>query len=182
MKLFFSPFKKVFDILFINIGYLFCYISIWVKKSNTQNIESIRFFYWKKQLASIGKDVKFYGKVEMKGCDKISIGDKTTLNNRVGIYARAPIRIGNYVRISQNASIISASLDTDKWTIPYKHTDKMVIINDGVWIAAGAIILPGVNIGENSIIAAGAVVTKNVPPNVIVGGCPAKIIKKLNQH
>lgn len=56
---------------------------------------------------------------------------------------------------------------------------KPILIKKNAWIGAGAIILPGVTIGENSIVAAGAVVSKDVPDNVVVGGIPAKIIKEI---
>ena len=54
-----------------------------------------------------------------------------------------------------------------------------VVIGDDVWIGANAVILPGVTIGRHCVVAAGAVVTKDVPDNTVVGGVPAKIIKKL---
>ena len=63
---------------------------------------------------------------------------------------------------------------------PYQHYSKPIIIKDGVWIAAGAIILPGITIEENSVIAAGAIVTKDVPANTIVAGNPARKIKMIN--
>jgi acetyltransferase-like isoleucine patch superfamily enzyme len=56
---------------------------------------------------------------------------------------------------------------------------KPVVIKRNAWIGAGAIILPGVTIGENSVVAAGAVVSKDVPPDTVVGGVPAKVIKTL---
>ena len=59
---------------------------------------------------------------------------------------------------------------------------KDVNIEDHVWIGAGAIILPGVTIGENSVIGAGSVVTKDVPPNVLAYGNPCKVIKEINQE
>jgi acetyltransferase-like isoleucine patch superfamily enzyme len=57
---------------------------------------------------------------------------------------------------------------------------KSIHIGKNVWLGAGAIILPGVTVGENSIVAAGAVVTKDVPSNTIVGGVPARVIKKID--
>ena len=57
-----------------------------------------------------------------------------------------------------------------------------IIIEKNVWIGVGATVLPGVTVGEGSIIAAGAVVNENVPPMTIVGGIPAKIIKRINQN
>jgi acetyltransferase-like isoleucine patch superfamily enzyme len=56
---------------------------------------------------------------------------------------------------------------------------KPIVIKRNAWIGAAATILPGVTIGENSVVAAGAVVTKDVPPNTIVGGVPAKVIKTI---
>ena len=58
-----------------------------------------------------------------------------------------------------------------------------IIIEEGAWVTVGAIILPGVTVGINSVVAAGAVVTKDVPPYTVVGGVPAKVIKHLlNKH
>lgn len=59
---------------------------------------------------------------------------------------------------------------------------KPILIKENVWIGAGATILPGVTIGENSVVAAGAVVSKDVPMNTLVGGIPAKVIKKLSAN
>jgi acetyltransferase-like isoleucine patch superfamily enzyme len=56
---------------------------------------------------------------------------------------------------------------------------KPIVIKQNAWIGAGATILPGVTIGENSVVAAGAVVTKDVPANNVVGGVPARIIKAI---
>ena len=58
---------------------------------------------------------------------------------------------------------------------------KTIVIRRNAWIGAGAIILPGVTVGENAIVAAGAVVTKDVPDNVIVAGAPAKTIRNIKQ-
>ena len=56
---------------------------------------------------------------------------------------------------------------------------KPVVIGDDVWIGANAVILPGVTIGPHSVVAAGAVVTRDVPPGCVVGGVPAKVIRQL---
>ena len=73
--------------------------------------------------------------------------------------------IGNNVTINKGATILS----------PGK-----VVIEENAWIGIGAIICPGVTIGRNAVVAAGAVVTKDVPDNVVVAGVPAKIIKKID--
>jgi acetyltransferase-like isoleucine patch superfamily enzyme len=56
---------------------------------------------------------------------------------------------------------------------------KPIVIERNVWIAAGATIIGGVTVGENSVVAAGSVVTKNVPPNTLVGGNPARVIRSI---
>lgn len=86
------------------------------------------------------------------------------------------IFIGDNVLIAPRVNILSVNHPTD----PALRTGlilKPVRISNNVWIGAGATILPGVNIGENAIIAAASVVAKDVPPNCIVAGNPAKIIK-----
>jgi acetyltransferase-like isoleucine patch superfamily enzyme len=57
---------------------------------------------------------------------------------------------------------------------------QAIVIKKGAWIGVGATVLPGITVGENSIVAAGAVVSKDVPDNTIVGGIPAKFIKSIN--
>lgn len=87
--------------------------------------------------------------------------------------------IGENVVISESATLMSHDHGFNPRSIPRK---KNKIIGNNVWIGSHSIILPQAqNIGENSIIAAGSVVTKDVPPNVIVGGNPARIIKNIDE-
>jgi len=108
----------------------------------------------------------------------ITIGDHT----RIGIHNTiiGPVSIGSHVNLAQgivvtalNHNFNDCSLYIDQQGI----TTRSVVIGDDVWIGANAVILPGVTIGSHSVIAAGAVVTKDVPDNTIVGGVPAKVIK-----
>lgn len=68
-------------------------------------------------------------------------------------------------------------LETRNTTYP-----SPVIIGENVWIGSNATILPGVTVGDNSVVAAGAVVTKDVPQNTVVAGVPAKVVKEINNH
>lgn len=90
--------------------------------------------------------------------------------------------IGDNVMMGLEVLILSTRHAHSSIDIPIINqgyaTRAPVKIGDGVWIGARAIILPGVKIGSNSIVASGAVVSKDVPPNTIVGGVPAKIIKR----
>lgn len=123
------------------------------------------------------------------------IGDFTLLNGAL-IMAEERIEIGNHVLISWNVGIADSDfhpidaaqrkIDTYALAPYYKDRPERpklktapVIIEDGAWIGMNAVILKGVTIGENSVVAAGAVVSKSVPPNVVVAGNPAVIVKHL---
>jgi acetyltransferase-like isoleucine patch superfamily enzyme len=135
------------------------------------------FYYWEAQVFSIGENTKIYGKVKIYNAHLVSIGDFTTLNDDVIIIAkRESIVIGDNVRISAKVMIIGTGLGDDS-SAERKHFSSPIIIENNAWIGAGAIILPGVKVGANSIVAAGAVVTRDVEPNSIVGGVPASTIK-----
>ena len=94
----------------------------------------------------------------------------------------SPVTIGNYCGFGQG-TIITALIhtidDTNKRIFDQDFSVKAVIIEDDVMIGANASIMPGVRIGSHSVVAAGAVVTKDVPPHSLVAGVPAKIIKQI---
>lgn len=114
----------------------------------------------------------------------LEIGDNTGISN-TAIVCRSNIKIGNNVKIGGNTKIY----DTDFHSLNYndridkltdKPVNKPIIIEDGVFIGAHTIILKGVTIGEKSIIGAGSIVTKSIPPYEIWAGVPAKFIRKIN--
>ncbi len=139
----------------------------------------VRVWLWRGRAQHIGRGVRFYGHVTLLGAEQISIGDWTSLNEGVLISSRGAVSIGNGVRISARAMIISGALDTQVPEGERLHFDEPIYVEDGVWIGAGAIILHGVRIGKDSVVAAGCVVTSNVPPRVMVAGVPARVIKHL---
>src|SRR5690606_10684526 len=98
------------------------------------------------------------------------------------IDANGEVEIGNNVSIAHNSTILSTNHDWSDITVPIKYnpvTYGKVLISNDVWVGCGCRILAGVHIQSRSIIAAGAVVNKNVSPKTIVGGVPAKLIKQL---
>lgn len=100
--------------------------------------------------------------------------DNCSLNSYSQIRCKNHVSIGSNTRISRNVQI----WDDDHHTILSEHkTNNEVIIENNVWIGAGAIILKGVHIGEGSMIAAGAVVTRDIPSNCVAAGVPAKVIR-----
>ena len=110
----------------------------------------------------------------------VIIGDYT----RVGLHNNiiGPVSIGNHVNLAQGITVTALNhnfSDTNKLIDEQGVSTQPVVISDDVWIGANAVILPGVTIGRHCVIAAGAVVTKDVPDNTLVGGIPAKVIKQL---
>lgn len=102
----------------------------------------------------------------------IKIGNNLKVNLNTTIYCTKEISIGNDCVISENVVI----RDSDIHHIEGKENTKPIIIGNHVWIGTNAIILKGVKIGDGSIIGAGSVVTKDVPPRTVVAGNPANII------
>ncbi len=117
-----------------------------------------------------------------KGKD-ITIGNMCQINERV--YIQSGI-IGNYVLIAPNASILGKFHRYDNTNIPMAlqgvTKDIPPVIEDDVWIGRNVVIMPGVVIGKGSIIGANAVVTKNIDSYSIVGGVPAKVIRKREKN
>ncbi len=113
------------------------------------------------------------------GCN-ISIGENFFANFNLTILDEAPVVIGDDVFIGPNVSIYTAChpIEADKRSTRQEWAEPVTIGND-VWIGGSATILPGVTIGDRVVIGAGAVVTKDVPSDCVVGGNPAKIIKRI---
>ncbi|USK28395.1 acyltransferase [Bacillus sp. CMF21] len=115
---------------------------------------------------------------------KIIIGDNCALNDHLVLDGRGKLVIGNNVNISPYVKIYTAEHDINSPSFAY--IEGQVLIEDYVWISTNAMIMPGVTIKEGTVVAAGAVVTKDTEPYSIVGGIPAKKIgernKDLNYH
>ena len=125
---------------------------------------------------NIGENSRVMPPVTVVRGNKVRIGKNVVVMNNSLFMAAGGINIEDDVIVAANAQLISNNHDF------YDHavlTCKPVHLKHNCWIGAGATILPGVTIGENAVVAAGAVVTKDVEDNTIVGGNPAKIIKRL---
>ena len=110
----------------------------------------------------------------------LEIGDRTYINSGASLCAAKSVKIGARCAIG-NLTLI---MDTDFHSVQ-DHTaapdPQPVAIEDDVWLAARVTVLKGVTIGRGAVVAAGAVVTKDVPPNTLVGGVPAKVIRVLDK-
>ena len=105
---------------------------------------------------------------------QITFGKNVFINHSFTAMSIGGIEFGNNVQVGPHVTIVT---DNHDLTNRYVLKCRKVVIGDNVWIGAGACIMPGVHIGENAVIAGGAVVTKDVPANSVVGGNPAKIIR-----
>lgn len=110
------------------------------------------------------------------------IGDRCVIGIRCGITAHESIEIGDDVWFGQDVFVTDANHGMDDPDTPIGRQlgdHRPVRIGDGSWIGHGAVVLPGVTIGRNAVIAAGAVVNQDVPAHCVAGGVPAKVIKRI---
>jgi len=118
-------------------------------------------------------------------CGTIRIGNSVFIGPGVLIqsYDDVAIDIGENVLIAKDACIFASNHQISDPAVGYRdEIGKSCIVGSNSWIGAGAKILAGVSIGESAVVAAGAVVNKNVEPYTVVGGVPAKVIKVLEKH
>lgn len=138
---------------------------------------ALRVFFLRWFGARIGVGVVIRANVNVTFPWRMTIGDHVWLGEEVLILSLAPVTIESNVCISQRAFLCTGSHD---FRSPgFSLVTKPITVRAGSWIAAQAFIGPGVEIGAGSMVAAGGVVTENVPPRVIVRGNPAQIVKQL---
>lgn len=173
-----------------------------IKKIKTQISQKFWTHYFKAQCTEFGDRIVVRGKLSINGggqitcgndllirCDEINpvkihvapdailtMGNQVFLNNGTNISCSNNIQIGTHVDIADECLI----MDNDFHGVGEKETQSApIIIEDDVWLASRVIILKGVRIGKGSIVGAGSVVTKSIPPNSFVAGNPAKVIRSL---
>jgi acetyltransferase-like isoleucine patch superfamily enzyme len=113
------------------------------------------------------------------GGDEIRVGQNVFVNQNCTFYDLGGLDIADDVLVGPNVSIITTSHPLEPSQRRAATIGKPIVIERNVWIAAGATIVGGVTVGENSVVAAGSVVTRDVPPNTLVGGNPARIIRSI---
>jgi len=144
----------------------------------------IRAFLLKAMGSDMGKNVDIFKGIDFypyQNAKNIKIGDGAfvNVNFRIGL-GRAKVEIGSNVQIGPNVSIECVSHNLTYETGKGRGVlFRDVAISDEVWIGAGATILGGVNIGKGAVVASGSVVTRDVEPFTLVGGVPARLLKKI---
>jgi len=137
-----------------------------------------RFLYWKRKLKQIGENVVFFKGVIINDPYNVIIGNNTGVGNYVVMWGAGGIEIGNDVLIAAHSVLTADGHDTNAELFRKSSYLKKIKIGNNVWIGANVCVLPGVEIGDNCIIAAGSVVTKSILHNSIAAGVPAVVLKK----
>lgn len=141
----------------------------------TQALDAVRLLH---RCAVVGEQVRLRMPVIIYHPDQLRLGSRIDIGEFTHIRASGGITIGNGVLIASHVVITSRAhpVELPRYGVA---EDAPVVIEDDVWIGAGAIVLPGVTIGRGAIVAAGAVVTRAVAPGTIVAGVPAALRREV---
>ncbi len=157
----------------------FVWIYIFYPKAKGVPVAYLLYSFFPQKILRFNGSIKWpvHFTTKILSSNKIQIGKNSTpgLSNGCYIQAKNGIIIGDNLRMGPNVGLISANHDHDDFDRWIKS--KPIRIGDNVWIGMGVIVMPGVQIGNNVIIAANSVVTKDIQSNVIAGGIPCKFLK-----
>ena len=149
-------------------------------RKNTGNIALVKRYALLKTLARrVGDNVSIFPDVYLQNIQELEIGNNVSFQPMVYIEAYGGVTIGDDVSFAEGASVFSVSHSFKDNEIPIKDQPLIpmpITISNNVWIGSKATILGGVNVGDGTIVAAGAVVNKSTERYVTVGGVPAKIL------
>jgi acetyltransferase-like isoleucine patch superfamily enzyme len=106
----------------------------------------------------------------------LDIGDGCFFNDGTGIYASTHVTIGPFAKVGDRASIVDSTFHEVSPSIPPKVAP--ITIGKNVWLGSDSLVLPGVSIGDHTVVAAGAIVTKSIPDRCVAAGMPAKVIRR----
>lgn len=165
----------------------------------------LRARYYFRSALSLGPRVRLWGTPLVSNFGKLYIGDRVRFSSvvstlEIGVGPNGTLEIGDRVLVNHGSSLAATKLlrigdrcnigsqvilmDNSFHGIDPERRDEEpepqpVVLEDNVWLAARVIVLPGVTVGKNSVVGAGSVVTRDVPPNVLAAGMPAKVIRSL---
>jgi len=137
--------------------------------------------------ATVGKDTviltSLFLNVHHHGFSRLHIGNRVFVGDEVMLDVRGGIRLGDDVTLSNRVNLVThmtVGYPEHPLTALYPTKESAIIIKNGAYVGTAATILPGVTVGACAVVAAGAVVTRDVPPRTVVAGVPARVVKKLH--
>jgi acetyltransferase-like isoleucine patch superfamily enzyme len=140
---------------------------------------TLRWLLYKALCRHLGGFCYIYPGARLSHVYGMSIGRNFHVNAGAFLYGRGGLTIGDHVMVGPNAVIVSSQHRYDDPRLPMVllgHQTAPVTIGSDVWVGANAVVLPGVRVGDGTIVSAGAVVTQDTAPFTIVGGVPARMI------
>jgi len=153
-----------------------------LRRFNLTEAASERQTILQQMLGGIGQDSIIEPPFYCVYGQNIHLGDHVYLNVQCTILDCNEVHIGHHVMIGPNVQIYTAAHDLRAAArIQGWEVARPVVIEDNVWIGGGAILLPGVTIGRNAVVGAGAVVTRSVVANTVVAGNPARVLREIEQ-
>lgn len=166
-------FDKGAGIIKITLWY---FVNAMIVRASWNPFMSIKIFLLRLFGARIGKNCIIKNEVRIKFPWKLIIGDNVWLGERCWIDNLDNVTIGSNVCISQDALLITGNHDYTLYNMPYRNAP--IVLHDGCWIGARAIVAPGVTVKENAILTLGSIATKNLDSDSIYQGNPAIFIRK----
>ena len=153
----------------------------------TQSFSRTRTALLRSAGVKIGRSSLIQGPMRITGegnpCENISIGTFTLISGALHCDIGAPLEIGSGVRIGHDVSLLT--VDHRIGPEEMRSGDRRfgaIEIGDGAWLASRVVVLPGIRIGSGAIVAAASVVTRDVPPNTLSVGVPARVVRDLNRY
>lgn len=145
-------------------------------------LSRFRWEYWNSRLASLGENTSIFANVAIHNPQMVSIGDGCSIAEFVHIWGGGQVSIGDNVLVASHVAITSMTHDPNADIFAQTSVRQPVVIENNVWIGAGAVILPGIRLESGCIVGAGAVVTKDVPADWIVTGVPAQRLRRRTEQ
>ena len=163
---------------------LFFWITLFYPKSKGTPLSEMLYCFFIQKIFRINGNVPWpvYFTSTIMYSKNIETGNNCSPGLSPGCYVqgRCGITFGNNLMMGPNVGIISSNHDMDDYALWVE--EKPIKIGNNVWLGMGAVVLPGVEIGDNVVIAANSVVSKNIPSNVIAAGTPCKVIKEKGSY
>jgi maltose O-acetyltransferase len=147
-------------------------------------VRRLRMAYLVNKIGKLGKRSILASDINISFPQNISIGDDVSIaaGVRLGASTYGSISIGDRCAIAEGTRFITPTHDYNVLPVSSVGVSKSIEVGKDVWIGTAAVVLPGVTIHDGAVVAAGAIVDRNVPPDCVVGGVPAKVIKKLESR